>query len=220
LLDRARLRANDPELFAGLVQALRYCGLLDESIAAYERASRIDPAIRTSVSHAYLARGDYALARAADLDEPPIVTIHALHLDGKDNEALAIVREREAKRLPRLMLDLVTSTRLVLEGNAEEGRPVTERLLGEWRSKDPCAAYYIARQLARAGSTAKALELLARSVANGFYMPTFIEFDPWLDSLRGEAAFGEIAQRAAARHAEARRAFEAADGDRVLGFHR
>ena len=30
--------SGDPELFAGLVQACRYCGLLDASVAAYEHA--------------------------------------------------------------------------------------------------------------------------------------------------------------------------------------
>ena len=48
LLQRAKVRMHDPELFAGLVQACRYCGLLDESIAAYQRAHRIDPGIRTA----------------------------------------------------------------------------------------------------------------------------------------------------------------------------
>ena len=37
LLTRARSRRSDPELFAGLVTTCRYCGLLDESIAAYEQ---------------------------------------------------------------------------------------------------------------------------------------------------------------------------------------
>jgi hypothetical protein len=53
-----RARDARPELFAGLVQACRYCGLLDESIAAYDRARRVDPGIRTSVAHAFLMQGD------------------------------------------------------------------------------------------------------------------------------------------------------------------
>ena len=40
---RPTRHGNDPELFAGLVHACRYCGLLDESIAAHAEARRLDP---------------------------------------------------------------------------------------------------------------------------------------------------------------------------------
>lgn len=43
LLARIRLGANDAELYAGLVHTCRYCGLLDESVAAHDRA-RAGPA--------------------------------------------------------------------------------------------------------------------------------------------------------------------------------
>ena len=45
LLGRLKTRTNDPDLFAGLVQACRYVGLLDASVAAYHRATRLDPGI-------------------------------------------------------------------------------------------------------------------------------------------------------------------------------
>ena len=220
LLDRARFRANDPELFAGLVQALRYCGLLEESIASYERARRIEPTIRTGVAHAYLMHGDYAEAIAADLDEPPYVTIQALAMSGRIDESVALIREREARKLPRLLHDLMTSIRCVIESNLEEARPVMDRLLAEWRSRDPCAAYYFARQIARVGNTPKALEQLRFAVDGGFYVPSFMRQDPWLDSLRGEEEFKRLERRAEERHASARDAFAAADGYRVLGLRR
>ena len=43
LLGRVRGCSSDPELYAGLVHACRYVGLLDASIAAYRRATRLDP---------------------------------------------------------------------------------------------------------------------------------------------------------------------------------
>jgi TolB-like protein len=48
--------AGDPELFAGLVQACRYCGLLEDSVAARSE----EPAgwIESDVAHSYLM-GDY-----------------------------------------------------------------------------------------------------------------------------------------------------------------
>ena len=42
LLVGARAHDRDPELWAGLVHACRYCGLLSASAAAHERARRLD----------------------------------------------------------------------------------------------------------------------------------------------------------------------------------
>ncbi len=53
LVRRAASRASDPELFAVLVPACRYCGLLRHSLAVYERAARLDPHVRTSVQHTF-----------------------------------------------------------------------------------------------------------------------------------------------------------------------
>ena len=49
---------NDPELFAGLVHACRYCGLFEQSIAAHAEARRLDPNVPTSVEQTLLMTGD------------------------------------------------------------------------------------------------------------------------------------------------------------------
>ena len=49
---------NDPELFAGLVHACRYCGLYEQSIAAHEEARRLDPNVPTSLEQTLLMTGD------------------------------------------------------------------------------------------------------------------------------------------------------------------
>jgi hypothetical protein len=105
-----------------------------------------------------------------------------------------------------------------MEGKLEECRPVTERLFEAWRSRDPCGTYYMGRHMARLGLRDRALSVLHRSVEGGFYTPTFLASDPWLDSLRGDAEFESIVQRAQERHGEARRAFVAAGGQRILGL--
>jgi hypothetical protein len=45
LLGQASRRSTDPELFAGLVYACRYCGLLGASLRADARVRRLDPSI-------------------------------------------------------------------------------------------------------------------------------------------------------------------------------
>ena len=60
LLERARFRRNDPDLFAGLVQACRYCDELEASVAAHHRGCRLDSHLVTSAAHTYFLLGDYA----------------------------------------------------------------------------------------------------------------------------------------------------------------
>src|SRR5262245_49448906 len=89
LLDRARERRADPQLFGGLVQACRYVGLLEASRAAHERARRLDPTIRTSIAYTSAVVGDYVLAaeEARDNDDPFYGI--ALALAGRTDEAIA-----------------------------------------------------------------------------------------------------------------------------------
>ena len=58
LLGEANRHGNDPELFAGLVHACRYCGLYEESIAAHAEARRLDPNVPTSLEQTLLMTGD------------------------------------------------------------------------------------------------------------------------------------------------------------------
>ncbi len=73
LLRRARERSADPELFAGLSHACRYCGLLQASLAAAEQARRLDPKIRISAGHTCFMLGDYARV----LEFEPEDSVHA-----------------------------------------------------------------------------------------------------------------------------------------------
>ena len=75
LIEVSRRRRADPDLFAGLVHACRYCGLLDASIAADEKAHRLDPNIRTSVCHSHWLAGDEERALATDTGETPFMKL-------------------------------------------------------------------------------------------------------------------------------------------------
>ena len=70
LIDQAKHGGADPNLFAGLVQACRYVGLLEASLAAHERARRLDPRIETSVQHSLFMAGQYQDAIDAGAGQP------------------------------------------------------------------------------------------------------------------------------------------------------
>src|SRR6202011_5847428 len=96
LLNRARSRRNDPDLFAGLVQACRYCDELDASLAAHFRSHHLDPHLVTSVAHTYFQRGEYQ--KSLDCYGTKggyYLDCAALAALGDNRTALARLRERE-----------------------------------------------------------------------------------------------------------------------------
>ncbi len=87
LLKRAHTHRNDPHLLSGLVQACRYCGLLEASVASHDRAKQLDPHVRTSVAYTYLHLGEFQKA----LDHCPTPT--DFFVMAPSLEALGRVRE-------------------------------------------------------------------------------------------------------------------------------
>ena len=71
LLGEAGRHGNDPELFAGLVHACRYCGLFEQSIAAHEEARRLDPNVPSSVEQTILMTGDIERLLAVEAPAAP-----------------------------------------------------------------------------------------------------------------------------------------------------
>ncbi|NIP96755.1 MAG: hypothetical protein GWO24_26290, partial [Akkermansiaceae bacterium] len=183
LLRRAAGNPGDAELFAGLVQACRYCDLLRASVAAYERAIRLDASIKTSVGHTYLALGEYEHVIEMAVDDPPFPQAWALDLLGRKQEALDTLKESEAG-LPKAALRYVVADRTVIEGRYDEAKRVNLDLLSMSQLRDPCGIFYFARNLAAAGDTDNAAIGLRRAVEGGFGCFTFLTRDPWFDGLR------------------------------------
>jgi serine/threonine protein kinase/Tfp pilus assembly protein PilF len=218
LLKRAADHPTDAELFAGLVQSCRYCGLLDAAIAAHEQATRLDPAVRTSVHHAYLMRGDYALAIETNVEDPPHITALALDLAGRREEGIDLMLRTEERPLPGLMRSFIESIRLILQRRLPEAGIIAEQMLGNFPIRDPCAKFYFARELAAVGNGPRALAMLDEAVEGGFTCFDFMARDPWLESLRDDGSFRAILKRADVRERRARAAFIEAGGDRVLNL--
>jgi serine/threonine protein kinase len=215
LIHRAAEHPTDAELFAGLVQSCRYCGLLEPAIAAHERAVRLDPSVRTSIHHAHLMRGNYDAAIRLNVDDPPLIVVLALDLSRRRGEAIEACSRIE-EGLPGLIRDYMRSLRFVMEDRKAEARALIEAMLSAGPARDPCARYYSARVMAGAGVDG-ALAMLASSIDGGFSCFEFMARDPWLAGLRGQPEFSAILRRSEARERHARAAYIEAGGDRVLG---
>jgi serine/threonine protein kinase/tetratricopeptide (TPR) repeat protein len=216
LLQRARSQSGDPELFAGLVQACRYAGLERPAIAAYEHARRLDPRIRTAVSHAYLMSRQYEQVLETDQEDPPILTALALDLMGRRDEGAAHLRAHRQPGMPPLYRLFFDGLLGVLERDDSAARTAADATLARWRLRDPCATYYLARTLA-AIEHPRAIETFQRAVEGGFHAWSFFTRDPWLDALRSDRGFRDIVETAETGCRAAAHAFVEAGGERILG---
>ena len=221
LLGRLRNRTNDPDLFAGLVQACRYVGLLEASVAAYHHATRLDPAIVTSVAHSYFMLGQYQRAAEVDPDHPPYIAFIANVALGQRDEAAAIWEASKVHAGSHPHVDLMMQLfQAMLDGGTDRGRRALVDMTEFPGFNDPEGWYYWAQGAALLDDREYALELLTRAVTTGFACPRALESTPLLDSLRGSSEFARLVAIAREGHEAAATAFAQADGHRLLGIPR
>jgi DNA-binding winged helix-turn-helix (wHTH) protein len=211
LLDR---HGPNAEAYAGLVHALRFCGLLDASRLAHDRARAIDPAIVTSVAHTCWLLGDYEAAAAETAGDIGYMAGLALASMGRDADAIAALRWRERDIRDNRARAFLVSLRAALEGDAEQSVAALQRAAVDLA--DPEALYYIARTYARLGDAGQALRSLERVLEAGYICYPALLRDPWLDALREGGHLDPPIAAARDLHDRAREVFIAADGERLL----
>ena len=216
LLQRLRTSKTDPELFAGLAHASRYCGLLQASLEAHRQARRLDPNIRTGVTHTCFAMGDYQGALEAAGGDFGYFGPLRLAMLGRVEEAIALLKEKEPVVSERLGQMFMISLRTLLEGNREASLEVSDELISRG-FQDPEGRYYMARQLAYLSDIGRATHVLKSTVDGGYFCYPQMASDPWLDPVRGDAEFKRILHRAQALHQEAIEVFRAEGGPPLLG---
>ena len=211
LVDR---QGPDATAFAGLVHALRFCGLLEQSRAAHDRARAMNPTIVTSVAHTYWLLGEYEMAlqeTAGDIGYMPGLALASM---GRKVDAIAALRWRERDTRDNRARAFLVSLRALLDGDRDESLAALRRA-GD-SIADPEALYYIARTYAKIDESDAALSALAHVVDGGFFCYPAFTRDPWLDPLRPNPRFTAVLEAARARHESAARAFSEAGGDRLL----
>lgn len=216
LLRLAKTGVADPDLYAGLVVACRFCGLLEASLAADRRARRIDPGVRTSVHYTHWMLGNYERTVLSDLEEIQSLRYAALWMLGRQEEAFEGVRRLEPQWQTGERWYL-KSLRAAFEENRDECVEGTRQLL-EGGFHDPEGILFCARNLARVQERDFALQLLGQTVDGGFYCSLPLVQDPWFDSVRADPGFIRILHRAEEKSREAAAAFGRAGGERLLGI--
>jgi hypothetical protein len=217
LLGQLRDHLNDPELFAGMVHVCRYLGLLDASIAAFERARRLDPGVRTSVAHTFLMAGDYERAIAEDNEVPHYVSLNSLLMLGRGGDARVLLDEWRRDYGSAHLSTVFEMSTAFLDGDADALTHLSRRLLST-QFHDPEGWYYWGRTLLAAGRIDLGCDLVIRAMAGGFHCYAGLVRDPWLDAIRGDAGFVRALRIAERGHREALATFEREGGPVLLAM--
>ena len=222
LLGEANRHGNDPELFAGLVHACRYCGLYEQSIAAHAEARRLDPNVPTSLEQTLLMTGD--IERLLAVEPPPVVAgaddgirVIGLGLAGRRDEARrALLDMRQASRIPAFQ----SWTEYLM---AWLDRRPADMLVGMSAlsalkiQDDPEAIFQEGWLLCDVGEHEQGLGHLRRAVAKGYFVAPTLSGSRQFDALRSDPAFQALLAEAEAGRQQALAAFREAGGERLLG---
>jgi DNA-binding winged helix-turn-helix (wHTH) protein/TolB-like protein len=213
LVARGLAGSAQPELFAALVQACRFCGLLEPSIVAHHRARQLDSTIATGGYLAHWQLGDEEGARRESVSLCWIIDAMIFGMRGNPERALEILREDRG--LTGVARNMVTGLRAVIEGRQqdalESAMPIFEAF------PDPEMVYFTTRTLAVFGDR-RALDELQRSLEHGFVLyRALLREDPWLDPIRATPAFQRLIERSRDMYRDCRQAYLDAGGERLLG---
>jgi eukaryotic-like serine/threonine-protein kinase len=214
LLQRVTRRPTDPELFAGLVHALRFCGLLDASVAAHARARALDPTVPTSIHHTWWMKGEYERALSDTFGDIGYMQGLALASLGRERDAVAALRWRERETTESRIRPYLSSLRALLEGDREKSLAALEAAAA--LQVDAEALYYLTRTFARLGARDRAARELGRVVDGGFWCYDVFVDDPWLDQIRDREDVRELLARAHHHMERSRALFVQSGGPQLL----
>jgi tetratricopeptide (TPR) repeat protein len=188
LAGRLTRRGEDPETLAGLVQVLRCCGLLEDSVAAHERAIVLDPTVKTSVAHTHFLRGEFSrVFETYNSGAGYYLDAAAWAGLGAVDRAVDLLRTRLSQFQPGpSMSSLMASLLAVLEDRGEDAIALME---SEDIIREPEGLFYLARHCGMVNAAGPAIQLVRRARLGGFWSSGALERDPAFAGIRNGPEF-------------------------------
>jgi len=221
LLKRARCHRNDPNLYAGLVQACRYCDLLPASVAAHQRAHQLDPTVPTSVAWTYLSLEQFQAVLDTAGAWDGLAWVGAMDGLGLRSEAIERLRELEIsgrkEKVPYALM-----WRAYLENDLKRAVAALEQAmeLAPFHERDPEARFMLSEEFAMLHEPDRAFEHLSLALEEGYRCHYALAHHREWDPVRDRAQFTTLINRAAEMSRYAQTLFLDNGGDRVLGVSR
>jgi TolB-like protein len=222
LLGEAVRHGNDPELFAGLVHACRYCGLNEQSIAAHGEARRLDPNVPTSLDQTLLMIGSIDRLVATEL--PLIIAgaddgirVIGLGLAGRRDEARRMLIEMRRASHISAFKSWTEHLMAWLDRRAEDMKDGITALNALKIQDDPEAIFQEGWLLCDVGAHEQGLGYLRRAVGRGYFPVETLAHGPAFAAIRSELDFQALLSEAEAGRQLALAAFREAGGERLLG---
>ena len=166
------------------MQACRYVGLLDASIAAHARARRLEPRIETSVDNSLWMAGEYQRAIDAGPGKPfsEITTALCLVGLGRQTEARAVLdgalENLDCQGGNPFLRQSFQALRAVAEGDRAAALATLEQIDLDQAESDPEFLYIIGVWFVPAGDAERALSLIEKAVRMGFFRPGVLRSCP------------------------------------------
>src|SRR5262245_28250620 len=210
LLRLAGETRNDAELFAGLVHACRYSGLLEASLAAHREAQRLDPHLPTGVVHTHWQLGEFERLLELPDEEGKTARSFALLALGRRDEAIEAWEAVAASYVPQtpLVKEWVEGVRDFLTLSDVSRSAVFRNLDGAF---DPEEIFFVGTQAALIGMP-EATEILGRAVDAGYPCWDALVRHPWITPIQGQPGFADVVRRAEQVRKAAEAAFREAGG--------
>ena len=224
LIHQVRHGGANPNLFTGLVQACRYVGLLDASLAACARARRLEPRIEISVHNSLWMAGEYQQAIDAGAGRPfsELTTALSLMSLGRQTEARAVLdgalENPDYQGGNPYLRQSFQAVRAVADGNRAAALTTLKQIDLEQAGADPEFLYCLGVWFVPAGDADQALSVIDKAVRMGFSCYPWMMRDSLLDPLRRTAEFQDLLAHVEAQHRDALAAFTKAGGYDVLGL--
>ncbi len=223
LLGEAGRHGNDPELFAGLVHACRYCGLLEQSISAHAEARRLDPNVPTSIEQTLLMTGE--IDRLLAIEPPRLVAgaddgirVIGLGLAGRREEARQkLLKMREFSRIPAFesWIEYLTAWLDRRRTDMNDRMSVFRKLKIQ---EDPEAIFQEGWLLCDVEDHQTGLRYLQRAIDKRYWAVATLANSRQFDALRSHPEFQSLLAQANVGRARALAAYRDAGGERLLGL--